>query len=514
VIDNFQSLKDSMIQEGHTFSSSTDTEVLAHLIGKYYAQKNQLHEEGLVQAVRHALNDVTGTYGIAVLCKDCPDFIVGARRGSPLIVGIGNHENLLSSDINALSPHTREVVYLHDFDLVTLTPDHFHITRLDSSEAKVEISKIDASLGSPDKGGFPHFMLKEIFEQPQTMVHTIRGRIHREESSPILGGLNMSANELRSVDRVVMMACGTSWHAALTGEFLLEEIARIPCEVEYASEFRYRNPPLEKSTLFFAITQSGETADTLAALREAKRKGFKALGICNVVGSTIARESDGGVYLRAGPEIGVASTKAFTSQVTVLALISILMGRLRDLSATQANRLLSELELIPDKIAKILEQSSAIQKLAVKYKDAKSFLYLGRQCNYPVALEGALKLKEITYIHAEGYPAAEMKHGPIALIDSQTPSLFLCPRDAVYDKTMSNLEEVKARSGPVLAIATEGDHEIRKKTEDIITIPQTLDCFYPLLTNIPLQLFAYHMATALGRDVDKPRNLAKSVTVE
>ncbi len=514
VIENYQALKDALVKEGHSFASDTDTEVLAHLIGKHYAEGKLKDERGLLDAARAALRQVVGTYGIAALSSDCPGVIVGARRGSPLVVGIGQGEHFLSSDVNAIVAHTRDVVYLNDYDLVAVRADDFRVERLDEGEARVEISKVAHDAGAAEKGDFPHYMLKEIFEQPQTIQNAMRGRFNRNESSAALGGLNLTSTELRNVDRIIMTACGTSWHAALVGEYLIEEIARVPCEVEYASEFRYRNPPIDKNTLLFAITQSGETADTLAALREAKRKGHKALGICNVVGSTIARESDGGVYLHAGPEVGVASTKAFTAQVTVLALIALLLGRLRHLSAMQGSRFIQELESIPDKITRILKQHDAIREIAAKYKDARDFLFLGRQCNYPVALEGALKLKEISYIHAEGYPAAEMKHGPIALVDEKTPSVFICPQDAIYEKTMSNLEEVRARKGRVIAIATEGDTAISRKADDVIHVPKTIDALYPLLTNIPLQLLAYHIAVQLGRDVDKPRNLAKSVTVE
>lgn len=514
VIENYQELKESLAKEDHVFSSDTDTEVLAHLIGKHYSKASCRNEASLLESIRAALLRVTGTYGLAVICSDCPDVIFGARKGSPLVVGIGRDEHFLSSDVNAIIAHTRDVVYLNDGDLVSVKTGDFNVARLDEGKVKVKISKVEHDAGSTDKGAFAHHMLKEIFEQPQTMKNAMRGRFNREESAATLGGLNMTTAELRNVDRIVMTACGTSWHAALVGEYLIEEIARIPCEVEYASEFRYRNPPMDKHTLLFAITQSGETADTLAAMREARRKGHKSLGICNVVGSTIAREADGGVYLHAGPEVGVASTKAFTSQVTVLTLIALLLGRLRHLSSTQGNRLIGELESIPDKISKILQLNDTIRAIAEKYKDAHNFLYLGRQCNYPVALEGALKLKEISYIHAEGYPAAEMKHGPIALIDDKTPTVFICPKDGVYEKTMGNLEEIKARKGRVIAVATEGDAEIAKRADEVLYVPSTLDPLYPLLTNVPLQLLAYHIAVLLRRDVDKPRNLAKSVTVE
>jgi glutamine---fructose-6-phosphate transaminase (isomerizing) len=514
VIENYQVLKELLIRQGHQFQSATDTEVLSHLIGHYYSENKSSDTASLVDAVRRALQQVVGTFGIAVLCVDSPELIVSARRGSPLLVGLGKGEQFLASDVNAVIAHTRDVVYLNDNDLAIVRADDLKVERLDSQQANVQISKIDHDTEASEKGKFPHYMLKEIFEQPQTMLNAMSGRFKKDESSSILGGLNMTMAELRRVDRIIMTACGTSWHAALLGEYLIEEIARIPCEVQYSSEFRYRNPPVEKNTLFFAITQSGETADTLAAMREARRKGHRALGICNVVGSTIARESDGGVYLRAGSEVGVASTKAFTSQVTVLTLIALLFGRLHHLSAGEGARLIEELEAIPGKIEAILKQTESIRAIAKKYRNARDFLYLGRQFNYPVALEGALKLKEISYIHAEGYPAAEMKHGPIALVDENTPSVFICPKDAIYGKTMSNLEEVKARKGKVIAIASEGDDSIAKTADDVIFIPKTIDCFYPFLANIPLQLLAYHVAVELGCDVDKPRNLAKSVTVE
>ncbi|MBV9463542.1 MAG: glutamine--fructose-6-phosphate transaminase (isomerizing), partial [Verrucomicrobiae bacterium] len=502
---------------GHSFQSETDTEVLAHWIGVKYEKLAGSPRNGklpILIAVEEALRDVVGTYGIAVLCADFPSVIVGARRGSPLVVGIGKGENFLASDVSAIVSQTRDVIYLKDHDLVVLQPDRFEIFSMINGTADYQVSRVEWSAEAAEKGDFPHFMLKEIFEQPQTIQNACRGRISHEEWTAVFGGLNLTAGQLRAIDRIILTACGTSWHAALVGEYFFEEIAGIPATVEYASEFRYRNTPIEKNTLVFAITQSGETADTLAALRESKRKGHPTLAICNVVGSTIAREADGGVYLRAGPEIGVASTKAFTSQVTALLLLALYMGRTRRLSGTDGKQLVSELDLIPGKIESILAQSDRIKQIALKYKSCVDFLFLGRLGNFPVALEGALKLKEISYVHAEGYPAAEMKHGPIALIDDKTPSVFVCPRDQIYDKVMSNLEEVKARKGPVIAIATEGDADIAKKADDVIYIPPTLEHLQPLLTIIPLQLLAYHFAVALGCDVDKPRNLAKSVTVE
>jgi glucosamine--fructose-6-phosphate aminotransferase (isomerizing) len=517
VIENYDRLKERMVKAGHTFKSATDTEVLAHLIGEHYEKLQTAGLNGthpLTQAVMNALKEVIGTYGIGVISQDHPGVIVGARRGSPLIVGIGEGENFLSSDTCAIVSHTRQVIYLNDYDVVTLTPDKFDVVSLGSGTAKVQVSKIEFSAEDSDKGNFPHYMLKEIFEQPRTVRNALRGRIDNDELTAKFGGLNMTTAELRAIDQIVITACGTSWHAALVGEYLFEEFAHIPTEVEYASEFRYRNAPIEKNTLVLAITQSGETADTLAGLRESKRRGHPVLAICNVVGSTIAREANGGIYLHAGPEIGVASTKAFTSQVTVLTLLALLMGRIRTLPNQRAMKVINALANIPEQIDSILTQNEQIRRIAEKYAQCEDFFFLGRQYNFPVALEGALKLKEISYIHAEGYPAAEMKHGPIAMIDEKTPSVFLIPRDTLYEKTISNLQEIKARQGPIIAIATEGDEHIAKEVQDVIYLPQTMEPLFPLLGVIPLQLLAYHIAVLRGCDVDKPRNLAKSVTVE
>lgn len=517
VIENFDRLKEQLKAAGHEFKSATDTEVLAHLIGRHLERQNGEATPGqhpLARAVSEALREVIGTYGIAVVSADFPGVMVGARRGSPLIVGVGTDENFLASDVTAMVAHTRQVVYLNDYDVVTLTPGRFDVANLGSDTARVQISRIEFNPEAAEKGRFPHFMLKEIFEQPQTVRNAMRGRLEAGEATARFGGLNMSVAELRAVDKVVLTACGTSWHAALVGEYLIEEFAHIPVEVEYASEFRYRNSPLEKHTLVMAITQSGETADTLAGLRESKRRGHKALAICNVVGSTIAREADGGIYLHAGPEIGVASTKAFSSQVTVLTLFALLMGRIRMLPNRAGMKIIRALESIPGQIETILARDAEIKRIALRFSRAANFFFLGRQYTFPVALEGALKLKEISYIHAEGYPAAEMKHGPIALIDEQSPSVVLVPADGMYEKTMSNLQEVRARKGPVIAVATEGDHEIQKVADEVIWIPPTLDPLIPLLSVIPLQLLAYHIAVERGCDVDKPRNLAKSVTVE
>jgi glucosamine--fructose-6-phosphate aminotransferase (isomerizing) len=516
VIENFDRLKERMLQAGHKFHSATDTEVLAHLIGEHYGKVKGLKGEQhpLTQAVMNALREVIGTYGIGVMCVDCPGVIVAARRGSPLLVGVGEGEHFIASDASAVVAHTRQVAYLNDYDVATIRPDGFSVVSLGSDTAKVQISQLEFDAEAAEKGKYAHYMLKEIFEQPRTVENALRGRIDFDEVMPKFGGLNMSVAELREVDQIVIPACGTSWHAALIGEYLFEEFAHIPTEVEYASEFRYRNSPLEKHTLVLVITQSGETADTLAGLRESRRRGHKVLAVCNVVGSTIAREADGGIYLHAGPEIGVASTKAFTSQVSVLTLFSLLMGRIRMLSSNRGLQVLRALEAVPGQIQRVLEQNDVIKRIALKYAHAEDFFFLGRQYSFPVALEGALKLKEISYIHAEGYPAAEMKHGPIAMIDEKTPTVIVIPTDPLYEKCFSNLEEIKARKGPVIAIATEGNERIREKVDDVIYVPQTIEPVAPLLSVIPLQLLAYHIAVARGCDVDKPRNLAKSVTVE
>jgi glucosamine--fructose-6-phosphate aminotransferase (isomerizing) len=518
VIENHQLLKERLLAKGHRFVSETDTEVLAHLVGDHYEQVHAEHPGAngstLTEAVRRALKDVVGTYGIAVVHADHPEQIVGARRGSPLLLGVGRDENFLASDVSAVIAHTRRVVYLNDFEIVTLSRDDFQVSTIEAATVSPQIREVEFAAEEVERGKFPHYMLKEIFEQPRAVQNAIRGRISHEEATARLGGLNLSPAELRAVDRIIYIACGTALHAAMVGEFLMEDLARIPTECDYASEFRYRNAPVEKHTLVFAISQSGETIDTLAAVRESRRKGHKTLAIVNVVGSTIAREVDGGTYMHAGPEIGVAATKTFTSQVTIMTLLAVLMGRMRHLASTRGAEIMRGLEEIPSKMERILKQSDAITAIAKKYCDANSFLFLGRQSNFPVALEGALKLKEISYIHAEGYPAAEMKHGPIALIDPRTPSVFICPKNPVYDKVMANIEEVKARKGPVIVVATEGDAEIAKRADDVIYIPDTLECLQPLLTVLPLQLLAYHIAVLRGCDVDKPRNLAKSVTVE
>jgi len=508
IIENYSTLKKALENEGHTFTTDTDTEVIAHLIEKFY-------QGNLEKAVAQALRLLTGTYGLAVICSDEPRKIVGARHGSPLVVGIcDNDEYILASDVSAVIRHTNQVVYLEDDEMVVLTPEGMKTTTVGEQSVSKKVETIDWDLEQIEKAGYAHFMLKEIFEQPQSLRNTLRGRLMADEGTARLGGLNMSERELRQIERVVITACGTSWHSGLIGEYLIEELARLPVEVEYASEFRYRNPVLTKGTVVLAVSQSGETADTLAAMREAKRKGIKVLGVCNVVGSTIARESDGGVYIHAGPEIGVASTKAFTSQVAALALLTLYLGRLGALSPELGGQLTRELSTIPDKMERILANADAIHGIARAYAHHNNFLYLGRGVNFPVALEGALKLKEISYIHAEGYPAAEMKHGPIALIDDNMPVVFICTQDSAYEKVLNNMEEVRARRGKIIAVACEGDEVVAQKADHVLFVPHALGPLMPLLAVIPLQLLAYYIAVERGCDVDQPRNLAKSVTVE
>ncbi len=507
VIENYTALKRQLRDEGVVFESDTDTEVIAQLIARHF------HGD-LVEAVRKTLAQLKGTYGLAVLSPWDPDRIIGARLGSPLVLGIGRGEHFLASDPAALLGHAAKVVYLQDQQLCVLTADEWRILDADRLPVEPHIQEIDAGLGDADKNGFPHYMLKEIYEQPEALENALRGRLSDSDASAHFGGLNLDSQQLRQAERLILTACGTSYHAALVGEYLFEAFARIPVEVEYASEFRYRNPPIDRNTIVLAITQSGETADTLAAVRESKRKGHPTLALCNVVGSSIAREADGGVYLHAGPEIGVASTKAFTSQVAVLTMLALYFGRMRHLSSIQGSQMVEELRAMPDLIRRTFACHDAVQAIAERYAGVNNFLYLGRQYLYPVALEGALKLKEISYIHAEGYPAAEMKHGPIALVDADTPSVFLIPRGAVFEKVMSNLEEIKARGGPVIAVACEGDEEVASRADAVIYVPEVPDYLQPLVAVVPLQLLAYHIALVRGCDVDKPRNLAKSVTVE
>jgi glucosamine--fructose-6-phosphate aminotransferase (isomerizing) len=507
VIENYDALKRQLQAQGVLFRSQTDTEVIAQLIASVL-------ETDLVEAVLKVLPLLKGTYGLAVVSPRFPDLIVGARFGSPLVVGLGDHEMFLASDANALGGYTQRVIYLEDHQLCALTPEHCEILDADRGSMDAQVHALAWEPGDADKGEFEHYMLKEIFEQPEVLERAMAGRLDVAEATAHFGGLNLDAQQLRQIDRIIMTACGTSYHAALIGEHLFEQFARIPVEVEYASEFRYRNPPVDKNTIVMGITQSGETADTLAALRESKRKGQRTLGICNVVGSSIARAVDGGVYLHVGPEIGVASTKAFTAQVAVLTLLAVHFGRTRHLSYQAGARILHELQAMPDIVRETLKCHDQVARIARKYRLATNMLYLGRQYLFPMALEGALKLKEISYIHAEGYPAAEMKHGPIALVDENTPSVFLVPQGAVYDKVMSNLEEIKARGGPVIAIACEDDPHVEAKADDIIHVPSVQEYLQPLVTAIPLQLLAYHIALLRHCDIDKPRNLAKSVTVE
>ena len=514
VIENYQTLREQLVAKGHVFHSQTDTEVLAHLVGEVFDSITPASPASFVEAVRVALGQVTGTYGIAVMHADVPGVIVGARRGSPLVLGIGKNEHFLSSDVSAIVTHTRDVVYLNDYEVVSIRSDGFDISTVSGSSVDFQVSKVEFSADAVDKGNYPHFMLKEIHEQPNSVRDALRGRLAHEEATTKLGGLNMSNSDLRSVDRIVLAGCGSAFHAALAGEYLIESLAHIPVECEFASEFRYRNIPLDRDTLVFVISQSGETADTLAALRESRRKGHRTLGICNNVGSTIARESDGGVYMHAGPEIGVAATKSFTSQLTIFVLLGLLLGRIRHLSHSEGRDIISSIEKLPDLVAKTLELDAQIAAIAKKYAHAENFLFMGRQAHYPIALEGALKLKEISYISASGHPSAELKHGVIALISQETPSVFIAPQDAVFDKNISNIEEVKARKGPVIAVGTEGDTHLRKICDDVILIPECPHYLAPILTSIPMQLLAYHIAAHLGCDVDKPRNLAKSVTVE
>ena len=509
IIENYTTLRRRLEQLGHTMRTETDTEVIAHLIEEKYKQNPDL-----TTATRLALLEVRGTYGLLVMSSDEPDKIIAARRGSPLMIGVGEGENFVASDAAALIDHTRNVIYLDDDDIVCLRADSYNVKTIRDELKSKQVEEITFNLEQIEKGGFEHFMLKEIYEQPDSIRNALRGRLLVDEGRVKLGGLEPALDKLLQVHRLIITACGTSLHAALVGKHMFEQLARIPTEVDYASEFRYRNPIIHSDDVVFVISQSGETADTLAALREAKKKSATVFGIVNVVGSTIARETDAGVYIHAGPEIGVASTKAFTSQLAVLSLIALFVGRHRGLPDEQAKTIIDDLAAIPSKIQRILDHADEIKKIAMEFKNSRNFLYLGRGSNFPTALEGALKLKEISYIHAEGYPAAEMKHGPIALIDKDMPVVFIVPKDPIYEKIISNMQEVKARKGRIIAIANEDDEEIDQIAEFVIRVPRTYGYFGPIVNVIPLQLLAYYIAVARGCNVDQPRNLAKSVTVE
>jgi len=507
IIENYASVKKILEAEGVKFVSDTDTEVIAHWISRFY-------DGNLVEAVQQALKSLEGAFGLAVICEAEPDVLIGARRGSPLILGVGDGESFLASDVSAVVEHTQKIVYLEDDDVVEITRSGFSVRNVSHRQVSRETREIEADLEIAKKGSFPHFMLKEIFEQPEALRNSTRGRLLIDEGNAKLAGLDNSLRELRSIDRVIITACGTSYYAAMVGEYLIEEWAGIPVEVEYASEFRYRNPIIGANTLIFTVSQSGETADTLAALKEAKRKGATVLSICNVVGSTIARAADGGVYLHAGAEIGVASTKAFNAQVVVLAMIALLLGRQRRLSFEQGIEITKAIGALPGLVEETLKLSGDILKIAEEYYNCTNFLYLGRHYHYPVAMEGALKLKEISYIHAEGYPAAEMKHGPIALIDANMPVVIVAPKDALFDKVVSNAMEIKARGGRLIVVTTGDPSPLDELASHIIRIPATHPALMPVLASVPLQLLAYHIAVLRGNDVDMPRNLAKSVTVE
>ncbi len=519
VIENYESLKFALQAKGYAFRSQTDSEVVAHLIADCFknAAADQ-HGDGSVQsgieAVQEALSQLRGTYGLVVMFRDYPDLLIAARCGSPLVVGVGKDEQFVASDTSPLVGFTERIIYLADHQLAVIRSNNIQVLHRDQGRIRPDIQTLSSQTVDANLEGYGHYMLKEIYEQPESIQNALRGRLDKDNATAKFGGLNLTTQQLRGIQRIILTGCGTSWHSALVGEYLIEELARIPVEVEYASELRYRNPPVDHDTIVFGITQSGETADTLAALREVKRKGHHTLALCNVIGSSIAQEADGGVYLHAGPEIGVASTKAFTSQLTVLSMLALYFGRLRHLSFEAGQRIISQLESLPSLVEKTLECHGQVKEIAERYADATNFLYLGRNYNFPTALEGALKLKEISYIHAEGYPAAEMKHGPIALVDERTPSVFIVPQGTVYDKVLSNLQEVKARGGPVIAIVDHDDRQVTNLADAVIQIPQIEDFLQPIVAAIPLQLLSYEIALLRGCDVDKPRNLAKSVTVE
>ncbi len=511
IIENYSILREVLEKEGVTFQSDTDTEVLVQLIGKVYASGSLTFSE----AIQSALQDVVGTYGIAAICSDDPETVIGARLGSPLVLGVGEKENFLASDASPIIPHTRNVVYLDDGDLLEMKRDGYQVRRIgDNSPINKVIEQIEFNLEEIEKGGYPHFMLKEIYEQTNTLTDTMRGRLAPDSGMAYLGGIVDFLPRIEKASRIYITACGTSWHAALIGKHLIEEYARIEAHVDYASEFRYREAIIDSETVVIAISQSGETADTLAAIRKAKERGALAMGICNVVGSTISRETDCGIYTHAGPEIGVASTKSFTAQVTVLFMLALHLGRNRGMSPGECSRLAKAMSAMDKQIENVLSQSEHILTIAKETVDADNFLYLGRGLNFPVALEGALKLKEISYIHAEGYPAAEMKHGPIALIDEKMPVVFLAPHDKTFEKVLSNIQEVRARKGRIIAVTDKNTPELAKISSHVIEVPSSHPRTFSIVASVPLQLLAYHLAVLRGCDVDQPRNLAKSVTVE
>ncbi len=507
IIENYKILKEKLMKEGHRFSSETDTEVITHLIEKFF-------NGNLERAVQKALKFVRGTYGLAIISKDDPGKIVAARNSSPVLIGIGEGENIVASDKAAIAGFTKKIIYLNDGEIAVLTPSECRVIDFNQKIIKKTIEKMEWDIEEVQKGNFPHFMLKEIFEAPEVVENALRGRLVLKEGQVRLGGLEGISDKMKDIKRLIICACGSSYFSSLVGEYLLQEYAQIPTRVEYASEFRYKKQPFDKNTAYLFISQSGETADTLAALRKVKKRGNLTLGVVNIVGSSLARETDVGIYNHAGLEIGVASTKTFISQLVVFSLLSLFLARQRHLSKVAGQKIIRELKVVPQKIKTILKGASQVEKLAKKYKDFENFLFIGRKYNFPIALEGALKLKEISYVHAEGYGAGEMKHGPIALIDKNFPTVAVCPSDSVYEKTISNIEEIKARSGKIIAIASQGDRAIKELVNDVIYIPKTLEPLNPILTLVPLQLFAYYMGVLRGCDPDKPRNLAKSVTVE
>lgn len=508
IIENYLELKNILLKKGHQFKSETDSEVVAHLIEEFNKKSD------FKDSVLEALKIIKGTYGLAIISKNEPDKIIAARMGSPLVIGLGDGENIIASDISAIVRHTDQVIYLEDGEVAVVEKDNYEITDIKNKAKNKKITKLDWSVEKAEKQGFDHFMLKEIFEQPESILNSIRGRYEADDGKARLGGLRIVSSRIEEVEKIIIVACGTARLAGLVGEYMIEEYAGIPVEVDYSHEFRYRKLSIDKKTALIAISQSGETADTLAAIREAKEKGALTLGIVNVVGSTIARETDAGVYNHSGPEISVASTKAFTSQLSILALITVLLGRQRQMSLVTGKRIIKELKIIPEKIRKILKQNKEIRRIAKKYCSYKNFALMGRKYNHPIAFEGAIKIKELCYIHAEGFASGEMKHGPIAMIDGNFPSIFIAPKDSVYEKNLSGMQEIKARGGKVIAIATEGDKAIKKIADDVIYIPKTLEMLTPILAVVPLQLLAYYFAVINGKDVDRPRNLAKSVTVE